>query len=113
MKSGRHKPVRFFFIHFCNISCGYTFPAARAENGAMIKRKVYRTVYDPAVVHFYEVALANLLVIRDETITMSAAHFKDMASPYFYTIRVFINLHIYSPIIFIRTRLFLLPSNSP
>lgn len=64
-----------------------------AKDRAMIEREVDSSFDDPVVVHFYEVALANLLVFCDETAAISAANFQNMAATYLLAVWVLINLH--------------------
>jgi len=59
----------------------------------MIKRKVYRTFDDPFIVHFYEVAFANLLIFGYHMLTVGAANFQNMTAADFFAMGVSENFH--------------------
>ena len=101
VECGRHEPVRFFLIHLGDVPRGDPLAAVRAVYGAVILRKVDGAVDDAIIVHLHKAALADLLVIGDETFAIGASDFKDMAAPDFFAVRILVDFHtaytIFSP----------------
>ena len=94
VECGRHKTVSFLFVHFGYIPRGYPRAAVRAENRAVVLRKVNRTFDNSVVIHFYKIAFTDFLVSGNETFAVRTAYFKNMAAFDFSAIRIFMYLHI-------------------
>lgn len=93
MKRGGDKPVCFFFVRFCYVSCGYALSAMWAKQRSVKKGKVNCPLNYPFVIHLYQIALAGFLIPCNETFTMGAAYFQIMAALYFSAIWVFVDFH--------------------
>jgi len=94
IKSGRDKPVRFFFVRFSDITRRYALAALGAEQRSVILREINRALYYPVVIHFNKITFAHFLIFSDKAFAVGAAYFKNMAAPYFFAVRVFIYFHI-------------------
>ena len=93
VKCGRYQPVRFFFIRFGYIPCGYTFFAVGAKQSPVEKGKIQTALDNSVIIHFYKITFADFLVMGDEAFAISAANLQNMAAPDFFAIRIFINFH--------------------
>ena len=96
VKCGRYKPVCFFFVHFGYVPCGNTLFAAGAEQCPVVKGKINAAIDNSVVVHFYKIAFAGLLIVRNEAFAISAADFQNMAAFNFSATWVFEYFHIFN-----------------
>jgi len=92
-RAGRES-VRFFFVHFGDVPCGYALAAVWAKQRAMIKGKVNRALNNPVVVHFDKIAFTDFLVVRYEAFAVGAAHLQNVAAPDLSAIGIFIDFHM-------------------
>ena len=93
MESRGDKLVCLFFIHFRDVSGGYSIAAVGAEYGPVVFWKVYGTLDYPLVIHFYKVAVAHFLIFGYETMAIGAGNLKDMAASDLFAVWIFIYFH--------------------
>ena len=74
MKRGWDEPVRFFPVHLGDVPGGDPLAAVRAEYSSVVLREVDGAVDNPVVVHLYEIAFADLLIVDDEAFAVGAAY---------------------------------------
>ncbi len=93
IKCGWGKPVGFFFIKLCNVSCCNALPAVRAKQSAVMKGKIDRAFGDSVIVKLDQITLAYFLIFCDETFAVRTAYFQQMAAFDFSAVRVFVDFH--------------------
>jgi len=93
VERARRESVRFLLVHFGYIPGGYARPAAGAEQGPVILRKIDGSLDNPVVIHLYKIALADFLIACDQAFAIRTTDFQDMSAPDFPAIRISEDFH--------------------